>query len=158
MSDKEPTAEEIAERVALLRRFRALLEEQRKKFRDYLSVLEKQESVIDSGDTDAMVRHTEIEQAIVSEIFTIQKVIDPMEALWREAHPLASETEIPHLKTDLEKLKADVLTQNEKNRELLKSKMNLIREQVVSLRNPYAKRASVYASESHTGTRINIES
>lgn len=158
MPANEPSAGEIAERVALLRRFKSLLEEQRKKFRDYLTVLEKQESVIDSGDTDAMVRHTEIEQSIVSEIFTIQKVIDPMESLWKESHPLAPESEIPRLKTDLERLKADVLAQNEKNRELLKSKMTVIREQVASLRNPYAKRASVYASASHTGTMIDIES
>lgn len=36
---------EIAERVAILKRFRSLLEEQRLKFREYLTVLEKQEKV-----------------------------------------------------------------------------------------------------------------
>lgn len=158
MSERSLTEGEVAERVALLKRFRTLLEEQRAKFRTYLTVLEKQENDIDSGDMDAMVSHTELEQSIVSEIFTIQKVIDPMETLWREAHPAAADSEIPRLKTDLEQLKANVLAQNEKNRELLKSRMSLIREQVVSLKNPYAKRASVYASSDQTGTRINIES
>lgn len=158
MAAQTLTDGEVAERVALLKRFKALLEEQREKFRQYLTVLEKQETDIDSGDVDAMVQHTELEQSIVSEIFTIQKVIDPMETLWREAHPGAPEAEIPRLKTDLDKLKAEVLTQNEKNRELLKSRMSLIREQVVSLKNPYAKRASVYATSSQTGTRIDIKS
>ncbi len=153
-----PSDQEVAERVALLKRFKALLQEQRDKFRTYLTVLEKQHSDIDTGDVDAMVSHTELEQSIVSEIFTIQKVIDPMETLWRDAHPHAPDAEIPRLKTDLERLKSDVLAQNEKNRELLKSRMSLIREQVVSLRNPYAKRASVYAATGQTGTRIDIES
>jgi len=158
MSERSLSEDEVAERVALLKRFKALLEEQREKFRQYLSVLEKQESDIDTGDVDAMVSHTELEQSIVSEIFTIQKVIDPMETLWRESHPDAKAADIPRLKTDLERLKADVLTQNEKNRALLKSRMSLIREQVVSLKNPYAKRSSVYAASSQTGTRIDIES
>lgn len=158
MPDDTLTNEEVAERVAILRRFRALLEEQRSKFREYLTVLEKQQTVIETEDMDAMVRHTELEQSIVSQIFTIQKVIDPMEALWRDAHPRAEETDIPRLKTDLERLKTDVLAQNERNRELLKSRMNVIREQVNSLRNPYAKRSSVYASSAHVGTRIDIES
>ena len=141
MAAQTLTDGEVAERVALLRRFKSLLEEQREKFRQYLTVLEKQETDIDSGDIDAMVSHTELEQSIVSEIFTIQKVIDPMESLWRDAHPAASESEIPRLKTDLDRLKADVLAQNEKNRDLLKSRMSVIRERVVSLKNPYAKRS-----------------
>ena len=33
---------EIAERVAVLKRFRSLLEQQRLKYREYLTVLEKQ--------------------------------------------------------------------------------------------------------------------
>ncbi len=158
MAAQTLTDGEVAERVALLRRFKSLLEEQREKFRQYLTVLEKQETDIDSGDIDAMVSHTELEQSIVSEIFTIQKVIDPMESLWRDAHPAASESEIPRLKTDLDRLKADVLAQNEKNRDLLKSRMSVIRERVVSLKNPYAKRSSVYAQTGQTGTRIDIES
>ena len=44
----EITQEELNERVALLRRFRSLLEEQRGKFREYLTVLEKQQDSITS--------------------------------------------------------------------------------------------------------------
>ncbi|HHU36599.1 MAG TPA: flagellar biosynthesis protein FlgN [Treponema sp.] len=150
------TDKEVAQRVAILKRFRALLDEQRTKFRDYLSVLEKQETMISEGNVDAIVQHTELEQGIISEIYTIQKVIDPLETMYRAAHPEQHDNEIPKLKTDLEKLRKDVLLQNEKNRELLKSHMQLLRQKVSSLKNPYANRSSVYASDAHTASLIDI--
>jgi flagellar biosynthesis/type III secretory pathway chaperone len=156
MEQPELAQETIDERVAILKRFRELLEEQRSKFREYLTVLEKQAVMIETENVDAMVRHTEIEQAIIAEIHTIQKVIDPLEVMYRDAHPGMSETEIPRLKTDLERLRKDVIEQNGKNRELLKSHMTVLRQQVASLRNPYAKRSSVYSSDSHTASRIDI--
>ena len=153
---QELTREQLDERVAILKRFRQLLEQQRQKFRDYLVVLEKQAEMIGTDNVDAMVQHAEIEQAIVSEIHTIQKVINPLEDMYRTAHPEITDTEIPKLKTDLEQLRKDVLVQNEKNRELLKSHMTMLRQQVVSLKNPYARRTSVYASSAETATIVDI--
>ena len=46
---------EIAERVAVLKRFRSLLEQQRLKFREYLKVLEQQEKSISDENTDAVL-------------------------------------------------------------------------------------------------------
>jgi len=155
---RDLTAEQVAERVAILKRFRELLEKQRAKFREYLVVLEKQETVIGAEDVDAIVHHTELEQSIVSELSNIQKVIDPFERLYRDVHPEASETDIPALQTDLARLQAEVLEQNAKNRELLKSHMVTLRQKVMSLNNPYAKKTSVYASDAHTATRIDINS
>ena len=158
MAQQELTQEQIEGRVALLKRFRQLLEEQRSKFREYLVVLERQAQTISTNNIDAMVRHTEIEQSIVSELYSIQKVIDPLEVMYRDIHPGASDTEIPKLKTDLEHLRKEVLVQNEKNRELLKSHMTVLRQQVLSLKNPYANRTSVYASDSQSATTIDIQS
>ena len=156
MAVQELTDTVVADRIAILKRFRELLEEQRSKFRQYLGVLERQETVIGAGDVEAIVQHTEIEQAIVSEIQTIQKVMDPLEDMYRSAYPDAQADEIPELKTDLDRLKGEVLSQNEKNRELLKTHMQILRQKVVSLKNPYANRTSVYASDAHTATRIDI--
>lgn len=153
---QELTRDQLDERVAILKRFRQLLEQQRQKFRDYLVVLEKQAEMIGTDNVDAMVQHAEIEQSIVSEIHTIQKVINPLEDMYRTVHPEITDTEIPKLKTDLEQLRKDVLVQNEKNRELLKSHMTMLRQQVVSLKNPYAKRTSIYASSAQTATIIDI--
>jgi FlgN protein. len=151
------TREEVDERIAILKRFRQLLQQQRQKFRDYLAVLEKQEEMIASDNVDAMVAHTEIEQSIVSELYTIQKVIDPLEEMYRTAHPGIPDAEIPKLRTDLEQLRGEVIVQNEKNRELLRSRMQVLRQKVVSIQNPYAKRNSVYASQGQTATRIDIQ-
>lgn len=156
MTRQDLTQGEVDERVAILKRFRELLTEQRNKFREYLTVLEKQAQMISTENIDAMVHHTEIEQSIISEIYTIQKVIDPLEVLYRDAHPGLADAEIPKLKTDLDHLRKEVIAQNGKNRELLKSHMTVLRQQVLSLRNPYAKRSSVYASDSQTASRIDI--
>ena len=43
MTVENLSKEELDERVAILKRFRALLEQQRTKFREYLKVLESQE-------------------------------------------------------------------------------------------------------------------
>lgn len=156
MAPPDLTEEQVAERVSILKRFKKLLDEQRAKFRDYLSVLEKQEKMISDGDVDAIVRHTELEQGIIAEIYTIQKVIDPLESMYRTTHAEQHDAEIPRLKTDLDKLRKDVLVQNEKNRELLKSHMTLLRQKVLSLKNPYANRSSIYASDAHTASLIDI--
>lgn len=156
MSKSDLTEEQVAQRVAVLKRFRKLLDEQRNKFRDYLSVLEKQETMIREGNVDAIVRHAEMEQGIIAEISTIQKVIDPMETMYRTVQSGGQDHDIPKLKMELEKLRKDVLLQNEKNREILKSHMDLLRQKVTSLKNPYANRSSIYASDAHTASLIDI--
>ncbi len=157
MAAPKLSPEQVEERKAILRRFRKMLEQQRHKFREYLGVLEKQASVIENGNVEAMVQHTEIEQGILSEIHTIQKVITPLEDMYRETHPGTTDAEIPRIHADLSQLREQVLQQNEKNRELLKGKMQLLRNQVVSLRSPSANRSSIYASDSHSASVIDIK-
>ena len=55
----EISQEELNERVALLRRFRSLLEQQRGKFQEYLNVLEKQQDSITSENPENLLAHTE---------------------------------------------------------------------------------------------------
>ena len=68
----ERTEEDKGLRVAALRRFRELLVQQRAKFENYLTVLDYERNDIESGDVDRLAAHVEIEEAIVSEIFTFQ--------------------------------------------------------------------------------------
>lgn len=76
------TQEEIAERVAILKRFRTLLEQQRNKFQEYLHVLECQQGKIELEDGDALFAHAELEQQIVANISNLQKVIEPMQSMY----------------------------------------------------------------------------
>jgi hypothetical protein len=144
MADQLSRAE-LDERVAVLKRFRELLSRQRDKFRDYLELLDRQKTDIVEGDVDALVAHVEAEQAIVAEIFAVQKVIDPMEDLYRMAYRGAEPEDLPALRNTLSTLKDEVAERNAENRSLLKQRMEILRHQIMSIRNPYAKKKSVYA-------------
>uniref|UniRef100_A0A7C3E6Y0 Flagellar biosynthesis protein FlgN n=1 Tax=Gracilinema caldarium TaxID=215591 RepID=A0A7C3E6Y0_9SPIR len=136
--------EELAHRVAILKRFRELLQEQRNRFQEYLIVLDKQKDVIEKGDTDALISHVELEEKIVSDIFAIQKVIDPLEDLYRASYP-ERETEVPKLKAALEELKNEAVQRSQRNRDLLSKRMDQLRSEIKTLRNnPFAARRSVY--------------
>ena len=76
------TQEELNERVALLKKFRSLLEQQRNKFREYLTVLEKQQDSINDENTEKLLAHTEIEQQVVQNLSNLQKVIVPMTKMY----------------------------------------------------------------------------
>ena len=147
---------EIAERVAVLKRFRTLLEKQRLKFREYLTVLEKQEKSIADENSDAVLRHTELEESIIAEIFTIQKVIDPLEYMYTNICRNTEHSDIPHLKTDLDDLQKRVLAQNKQNRELLRTHITGLRQQIASLKRPYAHKESIYAGTARTAALVDL--
>jgi hypothetical protein len=144
--DGRLSKEELDERVAVLRRFRELLVRQRDKFRDYMDLLERQRADIEKGDIDALVAHVELEQGIVSEIFSVQKVIDPLEDMYRAAYAGAEPEGVSELRETLGELKEQVITRNSANKALLKQRMDMLRHQIMSINNPYNKRKSVYSS------------
>lgn len=157
----ELTDEELNERVAILRRFRTLLEQQRSKFQEYLNVLEKQENAISAEDTNAIINHAELEQQVVAGIKNLQKVIVPMSEMYKSSAKNAnseSDKSVESIQNELEKLQGKVLEQNQKNRELLKKHLVQIRSQIENFKNPYRKNRSVYASAQNAhGSLIAVE-
>jgi len=156
---EDRTQGDLERRVATLRRFRELLVQQRTKFQNYLAVLDHERADIESGNVDALAAHVEIEEAVVSEIFTFQKVIDPMEELYRAAYPAAAsggDPEVPALRSTLAELKDEVLKRNAENRALLKRQMEIARSEIAGFRNPLASRASVYARAGE-GALVDIQ-
>lgn len=143
----------------MLRRFRELLERQRDKFREYLDVLDRERSDIEKGDVDAMVAHVEIEQQIVGELYTFQKVVDPLEDMYREAYPAgtAAGHDVASIKRGIDALRAEVLERNARNRELLKQRMGLLRQEIQSLRTPGKRGKQVYSSSGEASI-IDIQS
>ncbi|PKL09838.1 MAG: flagellar biosynthesis protein FlgN [Spirochaetae bacterium HGW-Spirochaetae-7] len=144
--DARLSREDLDKRVAVLKRFRELLVRQRDKFRDYMTLLESQRSDIEKGDVDALVAHVELEQGIVSDIFAVQKVIDPLEDMYRSAYKGQEPEGVAELRSTLSELKDEVIVRNTENRALLKQRMEMLRHEIMSVNNPYAKRKSVYAS------------
>ena len=158
----EITQEELNERVALLRRFRSLLEEQRGKFREYLTVLEKQQDSITSENPENLLAHTEHEQQVVKSIASLQKVIVPMSKMYSSTgskSPAAEEAEIAKIQNDLSDLQDKVLKQNAINRDLLRVHIEQLRSQIANFKNPYKNNRSVYANvhQHAVATMVQVE-
>lgn len=156
----EISQEELNERLAILRRFRSLLEAQKRKFQDYLEVLEKQENSIENDNTDALVAHTEIETEISKSIQSLQKVIVPISEMYsRNISGIreADRKSVEDIQADLERLQGKVLKQNAKNRELLRTHIAQIRKQIDGFKNPYRNVSSVYAKKVAQGNLVAVE-
>lgn len=160
----ELTQAQIDERIAVLKRFRSLLEQQRNKFREYLHVLECQQNKIELDDGDALVAHAELEQQIVANISSLQKVIEPMQSMYNAVamQPGLSADEkfsVQKMQADLSDLQKKVLKQNEHNRELLKVHIEQIKQQLVNAKklNPYRGNRSVYAETGVVTSTFAIE-
>ena len=161
----EISENELNERVLVLRRFRSLLEMQRKKFRDYLEILEKQQDSINAENADIVASHAELEQQVVEGICNLQKVIVPMAKLYyggtaggvKSGSVAAEDESVREIQSDLNRLQAQVLAQNKKNRALLKSYLVHLREQIDAFQNPYAGRQSVYAATGTAGALVALD-
>jgi hypothetical protein len=94
--------------------------------------------------------YVEIEEKIVADIFSIQKVIDPLEEMYntvvskaQSQKAKAQSDEVPSLKASLEKLQTEAVIRSTKNKELLSKRMLELRSEIKALRNnPYAARRS----------------
>jgi hypothetical protein len=156
-------AEEHDQRIAALKRFREMLQAQRDRFREYLALLDKQQDVIVKGDTEALLSYVDLEEHILKDIFNIQKVIDPLERLYRDlaasggAADTAGPAEAEGLKAAVERLRNEAAANAERNRNLLSGRMAEIRSEIKDLRgNPYAARRSIYA-DSGAALMIDVE-
>ncbi|MCL2092922.1 MAG: flagellar biosynthesis protein FlgN [Treponema sp.] len=146
------TDEELQSRIAVVKRFKELLQAQRDRFETYLNALDQQMLVIQNGNTDDLLRHVELEEMIVSDIFSIQKVIDPLETMFHSARSSVSAAagdEVMGLKEALEGLKTEAVQRSGQNRELLALRMAEIRNEIKTLKsNVYARRRPAFASVS----------
>ena len=154
----EITQEELNERVAILRRFRTLLEQQRGKFREYLTVLEKQQDSISSENTEALLAHTELEQQVVKNLMNLQKVIVPMKKMYQSSVPdIEQDKEINEIQNELTYLQERVLAQNKINRDLLRVHLDQIKMQLSNIKNPYRNLHSVYAQKQPVSQLVEVE-
>jgi len=154
-SKKEISQKELSQRVAVIKRFKELLKAQRDRFHSYLNALDKQKDVIEHGTADDLMRHVELEEKIVEDIFSIQKVINPLEEMY---HSISShgenviksevlqdgekhEEEVSGLKKALEGLKSEAVIRSGQNRELLAKRMAELRAEIKSIKsNAYSRR------------------
>ena len=145
--------EEISRRTAALKRFRELLKAQRDRFQTYLDVLDRQKTMIEKGNAEDLIRHVELEEKIVADILSIQKVIDPMEHLYRAVNKgsgkvLKENDEVADIKSALENLKKEAAARSERNKNLLSKRMIELRSEIKSIRaDPYNRQRSAYSNQ-----------
>jgi len=151
LTETKPTIseEELAQRVAVVRRFKELLEQQRDRFRTYLAVLDSQQLLIGYGGAEEITAHVELEEQIVADIFSIQKVIAPLEIMYNtigtDADGLGTfitVNDIPGLQATLEDLKTQAVTRSAQNRDLLSDRMEEIDTEIQAIKNnPFISKA-----------------
>lgn len=138
--------EEVDRRVALLKRLKTTLSQQREKFQTYLKVLDAERTSIEAEAVDTLRAQVELEEELVVDIHAIQKVIDPLEALLQTTYVGAVDEETVDLRSSLEALKTQVQEKSRENRGLLSRSMEALQGEVVRVRpqvrsrNPYGAR------------------
>jgi len=131
------------QKIAVLKRLREMLLRQKEKLQDYLHLLEQEEGSIVLGETEKLLSQVEMEQTIIADIFTLKRVIAPLETLYHAAYP-GRESTVPALKEALEDMGRQVMARNGRNRELLRERMDELRREITSLRT-WPKAGSPFA-------------
>ena len=157
----EITQEELDKRVDLLHRFKDLLKQQRTKFQEYLTVLEKQQDSISAEDPEHLLAHTELEQQVVKNLANLQKVIVPMKKMYANSKDTTGkeDAEITKIQSELTDLQTKVLKQNEINRDLLRVHIEQLKTRMNNFKNPYKNVTSVYGKTqpNKVATLISVE-
>ncbi|MFO8063909.1 MAG: flagellar export chaperone FlgN [Spirochaetota bacterium] len=128
------------ERVALLHRLREMLVQQRDKFQHYLEILDNEEEAIRNRDVEALESYVRLETSVLGEIQAFQKVIRPLESLYRSAYP-DEESQIPPLRASLSRLRSRVLERNEQNRALMRERIDELKKEIRELKLPNNRRS-----------------
>lgn len=138
--------EEVMQRVAVLKKLRSYLVKQREHFMSYLTLLDREEDAITSGDIEKLELHVELEHKLLKDIFAFQKVIAPLKDMYRSAFP-GGNVEIEQLDESIESLKKKALAHNAENRRLLKLQMDVLKEKISELRIPRFRKNVFSASQ-----------
>lgn len=137
-----------SESVAVARRLRALLVQERDKLREYLNVLETEEKAIASENAEAIRAHTAIGEHIVQSIAAIQKVAKPLYKVLPPEKRIAV--------SQITELQSKVAMQNRRNCELLRARLGKVQTDLTAVQSHPYRRAS-YAKTPAMGTLVEIE-
>ena len=129
--------------MAILRKLKEHLLSQRNKFYDYLTLLEQEEIDLTEGDFVKLNIHTEMEKEVLDGIYAFQKVIDPLEDMYRSltssSDTLQAELGLPDLRNTIVSLKDQVQQRNRHNRQLLSECMEELKTEILAIRRPFQK-------------------
>ena len=145
--------EEIDQRVAVLRRYRSMLDLQKEKLSSYLHVVDSREAALAQGTFDDFETYTVLEQEAVKGIQTVQRCLAPLKLLYLELHPEGS-PDIASMEDRLERLRQEVLRRNEESRMALKTYAASLKLEISKLRSTTVPQ-SLFAS-TRSGSLIDV--
>jgi flagellar biosynthesis/type III secretory pathway chaperone len=137
---------ELQERVALLKRLKQNLKAQRKKFHNYLNLLEKEGQSIEEGKIEILESQVAMETNLVGEITALQRVIEPLDQMVRTTLPKKEmeqqDKELEDLRSSLDNLREQVQEKNTFNRQALEQAMEQVKNKIFKIKpkrgkNPY---------------------
>ena len=149
------TKEEVDRRVAVLRRLKATLADQRMKFQTYLKVLDAEKASIEEDRIEILKAQVELEEELVVGIHAIQKVIDPLEAVLQQSYQGQADEEIVDLRTSLSSLRSQVQEKSRENRGLLSRSMALVDSEIRRVR-PQIRSRNPFTSNRGTPVLVDI--
>lgn len=149
---------EVARRVSILKRFRELLTEQRDRFRVYLGTLESQKNVIEDCGVDEITAHVELEEKILADIYSLEKSIEPMRALytmvWKDTDP----PDVAELNTALSNLKIEAARRANENKMLIQKRLGTLRTEIKNhAANPFQRSRRAIQAEYAQANFLDIK-
>ena len=130
--------------VAVLRKLRDMLSRQRQKLGEYLRLLECEGDSIEQGDSERLLALVGTEKSLIADIFTLKKVIAPLESLYQACYPAGTERTVPELQGLLETMGTEIITRNAANRARLRERMEEVKGEITGLRT-WPRTASPFA-------------
>ena len=137
--------------IAVTQRLGELLSQQRERLQGYIAVLERQQAAIEAGSEDAILAYVEIQDALVAEILSIQRVIDPLRTMHHATGIISA------LRAELEDLKNRAMVQSRRNSDLLSARMADLRREISVLRSSQFAMGGRRSLYQPTAALIDIE-
>lgn len=144
--DYQEALADIDQRVAILKRYRRMLDLQREKLQGYLAVIDSREASLSVAGYERLEEYTVLEQEAVRSIVTVQRCLEPLKNLYLELNP-EGDRDIADMEQRLERLRVEVLARNSESRALLRGQAEALRLELTRVRST-RRPASVFARSS----------
>lgn len=134
MSGAVPGTEaELDRTIAILRRYRKLMESQRQGLQEYLGLLDARDRAVAEGRLEFLEEYARREQQVIQGIVSLQKCLEPLAEMYVRAVPGGS-PDMDELAEGLERLRCKALARNGESLTMLRGHADRLRKELDGLR------------------------
>lgn len=143
------------QKIALLKKLKQILTQQREKFHQYLVVLEAEKKSIENDLVESLEEQLKMEENLILDIQSFQKVILGLQTIAQQSYSDHQDQEVEILQTSLETLRQQVLEKNKTNRQLLSARMSQIQSEIRQLQPRFGAK-NLFGFSSQTSSLVDI--